>query len=40
MIEGGQTAMRLAYSAVHPDEIREGIERLAGTDQRLSDCIQ
>ena len=30
MIEGGQTAMRLAYSAVHPDEIREGIERLAG----------
>lgn len=30
MIEGGQTAMRLAYSAVHPDEIREGVERLAG----------
>ncbi len=30
MIEGGQNAMRLAYSAVHPDEIREGIERLAG----------
>jgi DNA-binding transcriptional MocR family regulator len=30
MIEGGRTAMRLAYSAVHPDEIREGIERLAG----------
>jgi DNA-binding transcriptional MocR family regulator len=22
--------MRLAYSAVQPDEIREGIERLAG----------
>ena len=30
MLEGGQNAMRLAYSAVHPDEIREGIERLAG----------
>lgn len=29
MIEGGRTAMRLAYSAVHPDEIREGIERLS-----------
>lgn len=30
MIEGGQTAMRLAYSAVQPDDIREGVERLAG----------
>lgn len=30
MLEGGQNAMRLAYSAVQPDEIREGIERLAG----------
>lgn len=29
-IEGGTTAMRLAYSAVHPEEIREGIQRLAG----------
>jgi DNA-binding transcriptional MocR family regulator len=29
MIEGGQNAMRLAYSAVHPDEIREGVARLA-----------
>lgn len=29
MLEGGQNAMRLAYSAVHPEEIREGIERLA-----------
>lgn len=29
MLEGGQTSMRLAYSAVHPDEIREGVERLA-----------
>jgi 2-aminoadipate transaminase len=29
MIEGGQNAMRLAYSAVKPDEIREGVERLA-----------
>jgi DNA-binding transcriptional MocR family regulator len=30
MIEGGQNAMRLAYSGIHPEEIREGIERLAG----------
>jgi DNA-binding transcriptional MocR family regulator len=29
MLEGGQNAMRLAYSAVHPDEIREGVKRLA-----------
>ncbi len=29
MIEGGQNAMRLAYSSVGPDEIREGIARLA-----------
>jgi DNA-binding transcriptional MocR family regulator len=30
MIEGGRTAMRLAYSAVKPDDIREGVARLAG----------
>jgi DNA-binding transcriptional MocR family regulator len=30
MLEGGRTAMRLAYSEVHPDEIREGVKRLSG----------
>lgn len=30
MIEGGRTAMRLAYSSVEPDDIREGVARLAG----------
>lgn len=29
MIEGGQNTFRLAYAGVQPDEIREGIERLA-----------
>jgi 2-aminoadipate transaminase len=30
MLEGGRNALRLAFSAVTPDQIDEGVERLAG----------
>ena len=29
MIEGGESSLRLAYSAVPPDQIEEGIARIA-----------
>jgi 2-aminoadipate transaminase len=29
MLEGGQNALRLAYSAVTPDQAEEGVRRLA-----------
>jgi DNA-binding transcriptional MocR family regulator len=29
LIEGGQNTLRLAYSGVRPDEIEEGVSRLA-----------
>ncbi len=34
--EGGEDAIRLAYSAVGPDEIREGVQRLADAVASLS----
>ena len=35
---GGTTAMRLAFSAVPPDRIREGIERLGGVIAAVADA--
>jgi DNA-binding transcriptional MocR family regulator len=29
-IEGGQSSMRMSYSSAQPDDIREGVQRLAG----------
>jgi DNA-binding transcriptional MocR family regulator len=29
VLEGGESSLRLAYSGVTPDEIREGVKRLA-----------
>jgi 2-aminoadipate transaminase len=35
LLEGGESSLRLAYSAVRPDEIEEGIARLAGAYREL-----
>jgi DNA-binding transcriptional MocR family regulator len=36
LIEGGQSSLRLAYSGVKPDEIDEGVGRLAEAYRALS----
>ena len=36
LIEGGQNALRLAYSGVTPDQVDEGVSRLAATYRNLS----
>jgi 2-aminoadipate transaminase len=36
LIEGGQSSLRLAYSAVPPDQIEEGIARVAEAYRELT----
>jgi DNA-binding transcriptional MocR family regulator len=36
LIEGGQNALRIAYSGVTPDQIVEGVTRLAAAYESLS----
>ncbi|MGZ4186815.1 MAG: aminotransferase-like domain-containing protein [Solirubrobacteraceae bacterium] len=38
MIEGGQNSLRLAFSGVTPEEIDEGVKRLAATYRSLADA--
>jgi DNA-binding transcriptional MocR family regulator len=35
LLEGGDNTLRLAYSGVTPDEIREGVQRLAAAYHEL-----
>ncbi len=36
LLEGGQNALRLAYSGVTPDQVNEGVSRLAGAYRSLT----
>ena len=36
MLEGGDSSLRLAYSGVTPEEIEEGVKRLAEAYQDLA----
>jgi DNA-binding transcriptional MocR family regulator len=36
LLEGGQNALRIAYSGVTPEQIDEGVTRLAAAYQSLS----
>jgi DNA-binding transcriptional MocR family regulator len=36
MIEGGESSLRLAYSAVPPEQIEEGIARIAEAYRELA----
>lgn len=38
LIEGGQNSLRLAFSGVTPEEIDEGVKRLAATYRSLADA--
>src|SRR5207247_6345750 len=39
LMEGGLNTLRIAYSGVRPDEIREGVSRLADAYRRTSAAV-
>jgi DNA-binding transcriptional MocR family regulator len=39
VLEGGDSSLRLAYSGVTPDEIEEGVKRLAAAFQDVGGAV-
>jgi DNA-binding transcriptional MocR family regulator len=39
VLEGGDSSLRLAYSGVTPDEIEEGVRRLAGAYRQTASSV-
>ena len=39
LLEGGESSLRLAYSAVPPDQIEEGIARVADAHRELAGAV-